>query len=86
MSYHECPRCLALVAPANVTTDADWDVHRLNSGAVEMRREYLIECPVCDRAYLVTLARDERDRERVLKVEDAEQEEMTNDDRRSVGP
>lgn len=80
MSYHECPRCRAPVAPANVTTDADWDAHTLGSGAVEMRREYLIECHVCDCTYLVTLARDDRERERVLKVEDAERKcLMTND-------
>lgn len=72
MSYHECPRCSAPIAPANVTADPDWEVCRLDSGAIERRREYLIECYLCARAYLVTLARDDRDRERVVLVEDAE--------------
>ena len=72
MTYYDCPRCGASIAPANVTTDSDWDAVRLGSGAIEMRREYMIECHVCDRTWLVTLARDEGDRERVLKVEDAE--------------
>lgn len=77
MSYHECPRCDASIAPANVTTDADWGAFRLDSGAIERRREYLIECHVCDRAWLVTLARDDRDRERVIDFKDAEQGGVT---------